>query len=59
VFTSWKTTLGGIITAIGTLLTQMNDPTMKLIGGVMAAVGALLLGLAAKDHDVTGGIKKQ
>ena len=56
---SWKTSLGGIITAIGTILTQGDGPTMKLIGGVLAAIGALLLGLSAKDHNVTGGTKEQ
>ena len=56
---SWKTSLGGIILALGGVLTQQSDHTLQLIGGVLSAVGALLMGLAAKDHNVTGGTKEQ
>lgn len=56
---SWKTSLGGIILALGGVFTQQTDHTIQLIGGVLSAVGALLLGLAAKDHNVTGGTKEQ
>ena len=57
--TSWKTSLGGLIMALGAILTQQSDHTTQLVGAVLSAVGALLLGLAAKDHDVTGGTKEQ
>ena len=57
--TNWKTSVGGIILALGAMCTQMNDSTYKLIGGVLSAIGALFLGLAAKDSNVTGGTKQQ
>jgi hypothetical protein len=57
--TSWKTTVGGLILALGATCTQMDDSTYKLIGGVLSAIGALILGIAAKDSNVTGGTKEQ
>jgi hypothetical protein len=57
---NWETSIGGILLAIGAICTQVKDnPTLVLIGGVLSAVGALILGLAAKDHNVTGGTKTQ
>lgn len=50
---SWKTSLGGILSAIGLGLTQSGDETLKLIGGVLASIGVLLTGLAARDNNVT------
>lgn len=50
---SWKTTLGGIVTAIGAFLIASEDANAKLIGGVLAAVGALLTGFTARDNSVT------
>lgn len=44
---NWKTTLGGILTAIG--LANQN----KSWGNVVAAIGALLAGVSARDHDTT------
>ena len=57
--TSWKTSLGGIILALGGIFTQQTDHTLQLIGAVLSAVGALLLGLAAKDSNVHGGTVAQ
>ena len=56
---SWKTSLGGLLVAIGTPLSQATDETMKYIGIIVMSLGALILGLAAKDHNVTGGTKEQ
>ena len=53
--TNWQTSLGGVIAALGGVFTQQSDHTVQLIGGVLSAVGLLILGLAAKDHNVTGG----
>lgn len=57
--TNWKTSLGGVLAALGAALSQNGDTTIKSIGGVLAALGALLMGLAAKDFNVTGGTKQQ
>lgn len=51
---NWKTTVGGLLLAIGTPLSQSSDETLKYIGTIMTALGALILGLAAKDFNVTG-----
>lgn len=50
---SWKTTLGGIIAAIGAAMLASDDHQLKLIGGVVAAVGALITGFTARDNDRT------
>jgi hypothetical protein len=51
--TSWKTTLAGILTAIGLFMSSMDDPTLKGIGGIVSAVGAFLTGLFARDNNKT------
>ena len=56
---SWKTSLGGLLQAIGLPLSQYEDATLKQVGIICAAAGALLLGLAAKDLNVTGGTTQQ
>lgn len=57
--TSWKTTLCGLITALGVGCTQSSDPTLQFIGKILTVMGPILFGLAAKDHNVTGGTKEQ
>jgi hypothetical protein len=54
---NWKTTVGGLITAIG--LYMMTIPEVKDLGGVVAAIGAVFTGSMAKDSNVTGGSVKQ
>ena len=51
---NWKTTLGGILAAIGLFLSNSENPTLKLIGQVIAPFGAFLMGAVAKDNNVTG-----
>ena len=50
---SWKTTLGGVLGAIGAALVAMDDIFLKAAGSVLSAVGVLLLGLAARDNNVS------
>ena len=46
----WKTTVGGIITAIGMALSALDDPPwIRYVGAVLGAIGAMLLGKSAKD----------
>jgi len=52
---SWMTSVAGILAAVGLGLSQMDNPTIKLIGQIMSVVGTALLGLAAKQFNVTGG----
>ncbi len=56
---NWKTTVSGIVTALGVALTQMSDPTLHAIGVILTGIGSLLIGLTAKDHDVHGGTVAQ
>ena len=56
---SWKTTVGGLILAIGGYLTQQEDSTLKLIGGICVVLGPLILGTFSKDNNVHGGTTAQ
>jgi hypothetical protein len=50
---SWKTSVAGIVTAIGLALSDNNDQTIGLIGKILACAGAFLTGHAARDNNVT------
>lgn len=51
---NYKTTIGGLLAAIGLSLTAMDNPTLKMTGTVLAAIGTFLTGTGAKDFDKTG-----
>lgn len=51
---NWKTTLGGLLSALGLGMSAMQDPTMHTVGIALAAIGTLLTGAGAKDHNVSG-----
>lgn len=51
---SWKTTLGGLLGAIGTYLLTVQDPAwVQMVGMVVNALGLLILGGSARDNTVT------
>jgi hypothetical protein len=51
---SWKTSLSGLAAALGTALTQIEDPAwLKLAGSILMAVSVYLLGKNARDRDVS------
>lgn len=50
---SWKTTLGGIMLAIGTPLAAAGDGVYVTLGIILATIGGLLTGVAARDNDLT------
>lgn len=56
---SWKTTIGGIVTAAGVSMQASDNATVKLIGLILAGLGAIIIGGSAKDSNVTGGTKQQ
>ena len=64
---SWKTTLGGILSMIGAALQALPDnapgaATLKPWSIFLVAVGASITGLAARDNNVTSeqaGAKKE
>ena len=50
---SWKTTLGGILLALGGWASTQADPWWLFkVGGFLNIIGALLLGGAARDNNV-------
>lgn len=48
---SWKTTVGGILYAIGTAIA--SDATLSHYSQLVQSVGVLLIGAAARDNNVT------
>jgi urea transporter len=52
--TSWKTTVAGILTAVGMYLQNNESGTLKVIGQVLTFAGSILLGFMAKDYNVSG-----
>ena len=50
---NWKTTLGGILLALGSILPTLPIPEeYKWLAQVLTAVGGVLLGASAKDFNV-------
>ncbi len=54
--TSWKTTIGGLLSAVGTAivgasvaLDLVTPPALLWVGYLMSAVGPVLLGTSARD----------
>jgi len=48
--TSWKTTLGGILLAVGTPLAAAGEGWVRALGIVLASLGGLLAGVSARDN---------
>jgi len=48
---SWKTTVGGLLTAIGGVLLMKHEPAWLLtVGQILSVCGPILLGASAADH---------
>ena len=51
---SWKTTLGGILSALGGILIQINEPAWcKTLGQILLAAGPTVIGMSARDNSVS------
>lgn len=50
---NWKTSLAGLLTALGVVLSQSGDETLKPVGVIVTGLGALLTGIFAKDLNIT------
>jgi hypothetical protein len=48
---SWKTTVGGILAAIGTAMQAIES--LRLWGAAIGAIGVAILGMAARDNGVS------
>lgn len=55
---SWKTTIGGIITAIGYLLSKSSDATLIVIGDSLVTIGFVLVGKQAADSRQVKDVKR-
>ena len=54
---NWKTTLSGILSALGILFPVIGLPVE--LGQAVSVIGLALLGLFSKDANVTGGTIQQ
>ena len=49
--TSWRTSIGGAMAAIGMILSQATEPAWaKTLGQIVTALGTVLIGFTAQDH---------
>jgi hypothetical protein len=46
---NWKTTIGGLLAAVGTFLVNSQTGVLNLIGQIAQAVGLFFLGFSAQD----------
>ena len=52
--TSWRTSVGGAMAAIGMILSQATEPAWaKAIGQILTALGTVLIGFTAQDSAAT------
>jgi hypothetical protein len=49
---NWKTTVGGLIVAVGTYLTGV--PELEAVGKGLVMAGTVILAWFAKDNNVSG-----
>jgi len=50
--TSWKTTLGGILSFLGLAASYYPNPVAQKFGPALIGLGATLTGVAARDNNV-------
>jgi len=46
---NWKTTIGGLLAAVGTFLVNSQTGVLNLVGQIAQAVGLFFLGFSAQD----------
>lgn len=57
---SWKTTLCGLVGAIGTWSASQTDPAwLATVGKLLVGLSVAGIGFFAKDNNVTGGTVQQ
>ena len=50
---SWKTSLGGLLVAVGTVASQVLTPAwVPVVGSAMVALGSVVMGVSARDNKV-------
>ena len=56
---NWKTSVGGLLAALGAAGILSTAGLNPQFDKVLMTAGVAVLGLAGKDHDVTGGERQQ
>ena len=56
---NWKTTIGGILAAVGSFLVNSQTGTLNLIGQIAQVIGMFLIGAMAQDAKSTKSAKKE
>jgi hypothetical protein len=51
---SWKTTLCGVLAAVGVYLINNEVGILNVVGQILSVLGVALGGALAKDHNVSG-----
>lgn len=51
---SWKTTLCGVLAAVGVYLINNEVGILNVVGQILSVLGVALCGTLAKDHNVSG-----
>jgi hypothetical protein len=46
---NWKTTIGGLLMALGTALVSSNGKIMQSVGYICLGLGGLIMGISATD----------
>lgn len=46
---NWKTTIGGMLMALGTALVSSNGKTLQSAGYICLGIGGLITGISASD----------
>jgi hypothetical protein len=46
---NWKTTIGGILAAVGSYLVNSQTGVLQIVGQVCQAIGLFFLGASAQD----------
>lgn len=46
---NWKTTVGGVLAAVGSYLVNSQTGTLNLIGQISQVIGIFLIGAMAQD----------
>jgi mannose/fructose/N-acetylgalactosamine-specific phosphotransferase system component IID len=46
---NWKTTIGGILAAVGSYLVNSQTGTLNLVGQIAQVIGMFLIGAMAQD----------
>lgn len=49
---NWKTTVGGILAAVGSYLVNTQIGVLNVVGQIMQVVGIFLVGVTAQDAPV-------